>query len=113
MSLRSRPRDLVVVQKLVATTGKMGEDEWVKEGAPVEVRCNVYPATASENEALGLVNSQTRVVHIRNQPWPADQFSEVSYDGSYWEQIGPAVRYNKGVGTRHVQVYLRWLRDIP
>jgi hypothetical protein len=113
MSLRSRPRDVVIVQKRVVSQGKMGEDVYTDQGDPIPVHCNVYPVSATESESLGLVNSEVRQVFLHQGTWPADQFSELTYDGAIWEQQGRAVPFTKGQRTKLTRIYIHWLRDLP
>lgn len=109
MSLRTVPRDRVVVQNLVESIGSSGQTKWVSDPSvpPVTVRCNAYPLTAAELTAMGLVNDVTVQLFVHDGVWPGNQHSVITYDGSHWEQVGPAVAYRAGTRTRHVQVTLR------
>lgn len=108
MSLRSNPRDVVGIQKFAARQNSMGSYEYVADGEPLSLRCNVYPLTATESETLGLVNSESRAIHLHQGAWPADQHSQITFDGGLWEQVGPVIRYTKGRATRHARIIIRW-----
>jgi hypothetical protein len=109
VSLRTVPRERVIVQNLVEALGSSGQTKWVADPSikPVTVRCNAYPLTADEQSALGLINDVTARLFIHFGDWPGTQHSVITWDGSTWEQVGPAVQYRAGFATRHIQVTLR------
>lgn len=108
MSLRTAPRDKLSVQNYRETTGSVGQTKHDEpDGDPIPVRGNLYPLEATEVESFGLQNVETRQFHQHAGKWPGNQFSRVFFEGSKWEQVGPAVRYTKGRQTAHTRVVLR------
>jgi hypothetical protein len=108
MSLRASPRNVVLVQKMSPTIGTSGQTKYiVPDGAPIRVACNVYPLSSDERSDRGLVNDVTVQVILHRSEWPGDQHARITYDGSVWEQVGPADRYVVGHASRNTQVVLR------
>lgn len=107
MGLRTTTRDIVTVQNYTPTIGTSGQTKYTSpDGDPIPVRCNAYPLTADERTALGLINDVTVRLFVRTE-WPGNQRSTIVYDGSEWEQSGPATTYRAGTASGHTQVILR------
>ena len=110
MSLR-KGRHKVTVRPVIEVKDQYGEAAQGL-GDPVEVQCNVQPASATERESLGLV-AET-VYRIKywpgehgNVPWPGGAYSEVEWPpGRKWDQRGEALLSSMSDTTGHVKVMI-------
>ena len=99
MSLLTRPRHTVMVQRRALVQDEEGVEDLAPVGTPIEVRCNVKPLTAEEREAYGVTAQETSRITARN--WPGDHLSLVAYDGRDWDQHGEPQRHRMSPRTAH------------
>jgi hypothetical protein len=105
MSLRSRPRHVVRVQRYAAAEGSIGQQEYQPAGDPIAVRGNFHPLSSDETVSFGLQDYVAGRFHC--QSWPGDQYSRIDFRDADWDQVGDAEQFDIGRGTQHVEVLLR------
>jgi hypothetical protein len=105
MSLRSRPRHVVSVQKMRSETGSVGQLERVKDGRPVNVRGTLHPLDATEIQFYGDRGTETRKFFCN--VWPGGMNAVVTFEGATWDQVEPVESHRIGQMTKHVEVILR------
>jgi hypothetical protein len=102
-------RHVIVVQPMKKSLDEHGHKELEANGAPVPVSCDVFPLSAEDIATFGTANEDIRSATIRDRPWPGDQSSVLTFDGSIWEQVGPAVSRDIGLLTKRTVVKLKRL----
>lgn len=99
-------QDVVEVQNYSKGTGAVGQSTFnVPDGAPIKVKCNVYPAEQSVIETYGLQQVDTRLVVCDS--WPGNIHSTIAFEGAVWEPATPVAAYRKTVSARSVQLHIR------
>jgi hypothetical protein len=105
MSLLSRPRHKVMVQHFTAVPGSVGQNEYVPDGAPVEVRCNVHLLSSSEVVSFGVRAFVDGTITATSWPW--DEHTVITWKGVEYDQDAAAVPKEMSRRTAHLEIGIR------
>ena len=74
--------------------------------APVSVRCNVHPKSATEAQEYGSVLTDSYTLTAPAGTWPGAEGDTVLWDGLTLVQRGRTIRHVMSAGTRRDTVHL-------